>query len=100
MYNWQYGENNTQRYYDVAVDGKYLLVFADKDPPNTWLGMINYVMIRDKTANDRQRKKQGLEKGCSVHLLQHDYILKSNNPEYMMKKVEHCFKRNKTEVCR
>lgn len=60
---------------------------------------MSNTVIRDKTANDHQRKKQGLEKGCSTHLLQHDCVLSSDTLEYMMKKVEYCFKRNKTEVC-
>ncbi len=66
-YNWKQGENETQNYYDTRVDGKYLLVFANKADPNTWMGMIDYKMIRDH----------------------------SNSPDVMMKKVEYCYE-NKT----
>ncbi len=29
-YNWKYGENEYQKYYDVTIDGNYLCIFANK----------------------------------------------------------------------
>ena len=34
-YEWKYGENDTQKYYDVTVGKDYLCVFANKWNPNT-----------------------------------------------------------------
>lgn len=33
-YEWKYGENDNQRYYDVTVGKDYLCVFANKWNPN------------------------------------------------------------------
>ena len=100
MYDWKYAENKSQKYYDCVIDNNYLLVFANKWQPNIWMGMINNIMIRDKTSNDRQRMKQGLPKGCDTYLLQVDVMLCNSDPEYMKRRIEHCFKYNKTEVSR
>jgi hypothetical protein len=98
MYNWKYGENEYQKYYGVTVNGEYLCVFANNWEPDIWLGSYRSITIHNKTVNDRQRKKQGLPKGCPSHLLHHDRMLTSNSPEYMMKKVEYCFKHGLTEI--
>ena len=95
---WIYGENSDQKYYEADSDGTSLVVFANNYAPNMWLGMVGNRMIHDKTRNDRQRKKQSLQKGCPLHLLQGIALLTSADPEYMMKKVEHCFKTGKIEV--
>ena len=100
MIEWEYAENDTQKYYDATINGVYLLVFANKWQPDIWMGMVGNTMIRDKTRNDRQRAKQGLAKGCETHLLQRDAMLCNSDPKYMMKKVERCFRQNKTEICR
>lgn len=97
-YDWKYGENGHQKYYEVTVNNSYLLVFANDWNPNTWMGSYDNIDIRDKTKNDRQRKKQGLEKGCATYLLQRDSLLCSASPEYMMKKVEYCFKHKMSEI--
>ena len=99
-YDWKYGENEHQKFYEVTVNGIYLLVFANNWNPNTWMGSYGSTIIHDKTYNDRQRQKQGLAKGCDTYLLQKDMMLSSNDPEYMMQKVEYCFKTGKEEVCR
>lgn len=99
-YNWKYGENPYQRYYDARVNGNYLCVFENKHQPGIWMGMQRDSMIHNKTLNDRQRKKQGLPKGCSPHELHCDHILCNASPEYMMQKVEHCYRYNKIEVSR
>ena len=95
---WTYGENKCQRYFDTYVDGHYLCCFANNWQPNIWMGLIDSQMLHDKTLNDRQRKKQGLEKGCPFHLLHCDYILCGDNPEYIQRKIEYAFKHNKFEI--
>lgn len=45
----------------------------------------------------RIRKKQGLAKGCHSSLRQ-DFMLCSDNPEYMMKKVEYCYNHGLMEI--
>ena len=97
---WQYGENENQRFYDAYVGKDYLCVFANKWQPNVWMGIQRDKMIHDKTANDRVRKRQGLPIGCDIFLLQEDHILCSDNPEYMMKKVEWCYRHNSEEISR
>lgn len=99
MFNWIYGENKSQKYYDTFVNGKYLCVFQNKWQPEIWMGMIGNHMIENKTRNDRQRKKQGLPRGCKSYLLKRNCMLCSPSPEYMMRKVERCYKGNKTEIC-
>lgn len=42
-YEWKYGENDNQKYYDVTVGKDYLCVFANKWNPNTWLGSYNSI---------------------------------------------------------
>ena len=48
-YEWKYGENDYQKYYDVTVGKDYLCVFANKWTPNTWLGSYNSICIHNKT---------------------------------------------------
>lgn len=103
-YKWRYGEHETQTYYEANVNGDYLCVFANRWNPNTWMGMFErgnggVQMIHDKTINDRQRKAQGLPKGCSPHELRIDVLLCSTDPEYMMAKVQRCYAANKCEIC-
>ena len=102
---WKYGENESQKYYDVRIGKDYLCVFANKWQPQIWMGCYEtgnsgLQMIHDKTWNDRQRKAEGLKRGCDVSELHTCATLCSPSPEYMMKKVEHCYKQRKIEVCR
>lgn len=99
-YEWKHGKNDYQEYYDVTINGDYLCVFANKENPNTWLAMVKDRMIHDKTANDRQRKRQGLQKGCHFSLLKRDVILTNSSPEYMMKKAEWCYIHGLEEISR
>jgi len=62
------------------------------------MAQYNNTLIHDKTKNDRVRKRYGLPKGCHPLDLKEDYILCSNNPEYMMKKVEYCYTHNLMEI--
>ncbi len=55
-------------------------------------------VIDNKTKNDRVRKKQGLGKGCHPSELRQDFMLCSNDPEYMMKKVEYCYNHGLMEI--
>lgn len=104
-FQWRYGENDEQRYYDVTVNGDYLCVFTRKWQSDIWMGAYQkkgcgIITIHDKTYNDRQRRKQGLPKNCDVFELKSCACLCSAKPEYMMQKVEHCYKYNKIEVRR
>lgn len=101
---WEYGENNSQKYYCANVGKDYLCVFANKWQPNIWMGIYEIdgcgmQTIHNKTQNDYWRKRQGLPRGCDVHELSRTVTLCSRSPEYMMKKVQHCYKHRKVEVC-
>lgn len=48
-YEWKYGENDNQKYYDVTVGKDYLCVFANKWNPNTWLGSYNSFVFTTRT---------------------------------------------------
>ncbi|MEE1256270.1 MAG: hypothetical protein UHN47_07130 [Lachnospiraceae bacterium] len=97
-YEWTYGENDSQKYYDVKVGNDYLCVYSNNWNPNTWMGQYNNTLIHNKTKNDRVRKKYGLPKGCHPSDLREDHILCSDNPEYMMKKVEWCYTHQLMEI--
>lgn len=96
-FEWKYGENEIQKYYDVTIGNDYLCVFANKWHPDIWMGSYNSICIHNKTKNDRVRKKYGLEKDCPAYSRQ-DFILCSNDPEYMMRKVEWCYTHNLIEI--
>lgn len=62
QYEWKYGENNCQKYYEVKLGKDYLCVFANEWNSNTWLGAYikcgcGSVTIGNKTFNDKQRKR-------------------------------------------
>lgn len=97
-FEWKYGENENQKYYEVKVGNDYLCVYANNWNPNTWMGSYNSVCIHNKTKNNRIRRKQGLSIGCDVSELREDYLLCSDNPEYMMKKVEWCYTHKLVEI--
>lgn len=97
-YDWKEGENQYQKYYDVTVDGKYLLVFANKGQPDIWMAMIDGIMIHDRIANDKQRQKQGLPSGCPLSQLYSTTLLTSKDPDYMMEKAEWCFENHAEEA--
>lgn len=61
-----------------------------------WLIQQHLYSQQDK--NDRVRKKQGLGKGCHPSELRQDFMLCSNDPEYMMKKVEYCYNHGLMEI--
>ena len=61
-YEWKYGENGHQKYYDVTVGQDYLCVFANDWNPNTWMGIYNNICIHNKTKNDRVRKNMDYQK--------------------------------------
>lgn len=98
--NWTYRENESQKYYDAYVGKDYLCVFANNWQPDIWMGIQRDKLIFDKTANDRQRKKEHVSKGTPADLLRSITVLCSNSPEYMMKKVEWCYEHNLTEISR
>ena len=94
---WKYGENKYQHYYEAQVGNDYLCVFCCEWSPDCWTGMVNNYMIHNKTKNDRQRKKQGLPKTAPISELCSDWLL-TGSPEYLMKKVEYCYKHGIIEV--
>lgn len=93
-YDWQYGDNGVQEYYDVTVNGKYLLVFRNKADKNLkhWMCSIDNVMIENKTRNNYYRNKEGSTNPFSHHCMLFGY------PAYLIKKVEYCFDHNMTEI--
>lgn len=99
-YEWKYGQNDYQKYYDVIINGDYLCVFANKWEPDIWLAMVKGRTLHDKTANNKQRKKQGLQNGCHYSKLLTDVMLCNKKPEYMMKKAEWCYEHDIEEVSR
>lgn len=68
-YDWLHGRIDSQEYYDVTINGNYLCVFANAWNTHTWMATVKDRIIHDKTANDRQRKKQGLPIGSDLRLL-------------------------------
>lgn len=97
-YEWVYGENEHQKYYEVKAKNLYLCVFCNNWNPNTWCGMVGNSLIHNKTKNDKERIKDNLPIGCDYSLLRADHILCSDNPEYMKEKVEYCYENNITEI--
>ncbi len=95
MYNWKYGENDCQNYYDCKVNGKYLLVFANKKYPKVWMGMIDNHLILDKARMDAEIERKVKAKE-SMNIT---YIFLSNeSSEYMKEKVEYCFEHNLDKI--
>lgn len=75
-YEWKYGENDNQKYYDVTVGKDYLCVFANKWNPNTWLGSYNSICIHNKTKNDRVRKKtRSCKRLSSIRIKRRFYVV-------------------------
>jgi len=105
QYEWKYGENNYQNYYDVKLGKDYLCVFANKSAPNIWLGAYikcgcGSVTIGNKTFNDKQRKKEsknGMMK-FQYQMPSKIQMLSSNDPEYMKEKVIYAYEHNLLEV--
>lgn len=105
QYEWKYGENNYQNYYDVKLGKDYLCVFANKSAQNIWLGTyIKYgcgpVTIANKTFNDKQRKKESKNGAIKLwdNMPNKIQILSSNDPEYMKEKVIYAYEHNLLEV--
>ena len=102
-YEWKYGENEAQIYYDVYIGKDYLCVFANKFQPDIFMGHIECKdmqgnIIWDKTKNDAQRRKEHLPLDCDLSELHTQAVLCSNDPEFMMKKVEYCYEHKINEV--
>lgn len=96
-FNWKYGENDCQKYYEAKVGKDYLCVFANKWNADTWQGMYNNTGIQNKTLNDAEREIRGIPMGNTKDMTRW-YMLCSNDPEYMMKKVEQCYINNLIEI--
>lgn len=61
-FDWQYGENENQKYYDVTIGSDYMYVFCNKWQPDIWMSCINNQMILNKMRNDYQRKNRVCQK--------------------------------------
>ena len=96
-YEWTYGENEHQIYYDTTVGNNYH-IYMGAILSNQKNNPAPAPIIWDKTRNDEQRKKQGLPLGCDVSELHKQCVLCSNDPIYMMKKVEYCYEHNLQEI--
>ena len=59
-YNWKYGENENQKYYDVYIGKDYLCVWQNRWEPDIWMGMSRDKMIHNKTKNNKYRRKEKL----------------------------------------
>lgn len=90
-YNWSYGENPSQVYYDMQVGKDYLCVLSLKHEPGTWYGYVNSQVLMNKTANDKQRKKERVPMGTSPLELRSISILGHKDPEYMKQKVAQAY---------
>lgn len=100
-YNWVFGDNGEQTYYECKIGVNYLCVFANKKGENQNLYMGFYSKdsghrnIYNKVYNDRQRKKGNCTSNgipTSVRLLG------SKDIDYMKRKVIYCYEHNTQEV--
>ena len=90
-YDWQYGDNGFQEYYDVTIDDHYLLVFRNH-PENHWLCSIDNQMIENKTRNNYYRNKTGISNPFGYH------CMLSGGPAYLIKKTEGCYDHDQFEI--
>ena len=101
-YEWKYGENGHQKYYDITVGQDYLCVFANDWNPNTWMGMYikngSDITLMDKTFNDRQRKKESKNGILHNNISSTVKVLSNTNPEYMMKNIEYAYEHGLFEI--
>lgn len=105
-YNWNYGENDCQNYYEVKLGKDYLCIFAHKKYPDIWMGFYikngQDITVMDKTFNDRQRKKD--EKN-GIAPMSGDYpyprttrVLGSKDVEFMKRKIIWAYEHGLSEV--
>lgn len=105
-YEWKYGENECQKYYDVKLGKDYLCIYANKKYPDVWMGMYIKnrldITVMDKTFNNRQRKKDE-KNGVSSITGRYLYprvtkVLGNKDIEKMKRKIEYAYEHNLTEV--
>ncbi len=97
-YAWTHGQNKFQNFYEVNIGNDYLLVFAMNSNPNLWMGSINGKMIYNRTKNNRIRRQCNFSKHSPVNKLPQIHILSRKNAYEMMKSVEYCYRKHKTEI--
>ena len=104
-YDWIYGENDCQNYYEVKLGKDYLCVFAHKKYPDVWMGMYikngRDITVMDKTFNDRQRKKE--EEEHIAPMMGYSYprtvrCLSNKDAEVMKRKVIYAYEHDAEEV--
>lgn len=103
IYEWKYGENDSLKYYEVKFKkGKdYLCIYANKKYPDLWMGMYIKdgcdVTLKDKTFNDRQRKKES-KSGILMNNIPRTTRFLSGNPDYMKKKIIWAYEHDLIEI--
>lgn len=105
-YNWTYGENDCQNYYEVKFGKDYLCVFAHKKYPDVWMGFYikngQDITVMDKTFNDRQKKKD--EKNGIVPMSggypypRTTRVLGNKDVEFMKRKIIWAYEHGLSEV--
>lgn len=100
-YNFQYGNNGIQTFYETEIGNDYLCIYANKQSSNPNMYMAMFIKngisnnVWDKQYNDRQRSKgyvtsNGTPTKCR--------LLGSEDIEYMKKKLIYCYENNKIEI--
>lgn len=103
IYEWKYGENDSLKYYEVKFKkGKdYLCIYANKKYPDLWMGMYIKdgcdVTLKDKTFNDRQRKKES-KSGILMNNIPKRTRFLSGNSDYMKKKIIWAYEHDLIEI--
>lgn len=105
-YDWIYGENACQNYYEVKLGKDYLCIFANKKYPDIWMGFYikagQDVTVMDKTFNDRQRKK---DKKNGIAPLSGGYfeprttrVLGNKDVDIMKRKIIYAYEHGLSEI--
>lgn len=95
-YEWRYGSNKDQEYYETSVGKDCLCVFRNRRDKKhvIWMGHIEAragnlpPVLYDKNLNDKQREIEGLSPDASLRELKRVAVLCCDNPEEMIKKTE------------
>ena len=105
-YSWKHGFNDTQEFYEVKLpNGDYLYTIRQLKGPctDTWTGGILWndgrgQCIYDRTANNKQRKKEGVDLSTPTWKLHATRLLGTKDPHKIIPKIEYCYKNKKIEV--
>ena len=100
-YNWEYGENQTQKYYECYINKDYLCICQNNWNPGVWFCIYqkenkNSVVILDKNYNDRISKKINTDKATAYTFS--CKLLTSSNIDYLKRKLVHCYEHDKIMI--